>query len=98
MKFFRNIFIYSSVALGSLAPVQADVLKIKSVASSPSQALNSKAYPHRGMTMQQVENRFGPPRNRIAAIGEPPISRWIYEGYTVYFEHQYVIQAVLELP
>jgi hypothetical protein len=51
--------------------------------------------PSRGMTMTAVEARFGQPANRHAAVGEPPITRWDYPGFAVYFEHQYVIHAVV---
>lgn len=52
--------------------------------------------PVRGMNMQQVEARFGTPLEKIAAVGKPPISRWVYPDYTVYFEHQYVLHVVLK--
>ena len=51
--------------------------------------------PGRGMTMAEVEQRFGPPLERREPVGDPPITRWFYADYTVYFEHQYVIRAVL---
>ncbi len=51
--------------------------------------------PRRGMSMTAVEARFGAPRNRIAAVGEPPISRWEYDGFTVYFERDLVLHTVV---
>jgi len=42
-----------------------------------------------------VEARFGQPANRHSAVGQPPITRWDYPGFAVYFEHQYVIHAVV---
>jgi hypothetical protein len=51
--------------------------------------------PVKGMSMRQVEARFGSPVRKITAVGEPPIARWAYERFTVYFENQYVIHAVL---
>jgi hypothetical protein len=50
--------------------------------------------PSRGLTMGQVEGRYGAPTNRIPAIGEPPISRWVYPSFVVYFEYNLVIHAV----
>jgi hypothetical protein len=50
--------------------------------------------PARGMSMDKVEATFGAPSNRAAPIGEPPITRWEYPGFVVYFEHQYVIHTV----
>jgi hypothetical protein len=50
--------------------------------------------PRRGISMSAVEARFGAPRARHAAVGQPPITRWDYEGFSVYFEHQHVVHAV----
>ena len=50
--------------------------------------------PSRGMTMDQVKASFGEPAKVIPAVGKPPISRWVYEGFIVYFEYQYVIDSV----
>lgn len=51
--------------------------------------------PTRGMTMAEVARRFGEPRKKLPAVGKPPITRWQYRGYTVYFEFQYVIDSVV---
>jgi len=78
-------------ALASLAltaPVVAEELKM---APAP-QAAGDR--PTRGMSMERVEARFGPPVRRIAAVGDPPISRWEYPGFVVYFEHHLVSHAV----
>jgi hypothetical protein len=50
--------------------------------------------PERGESKARVEARFGPPAEMAAAVGEPPISRWEYPGFTVYFEYELVIHAV----
>jgi outer membrane protein assembly factor BamE (lipoprotein component of BamABCDE complex) len=53
------------------------------------------AHPDRGMSMSSVEAKFGQPANRHNAVGQPPITRWDYPGFSVYFEHQFVIHAVV---
>ncbi|MCP1676273.1 hypothetical protein J2T57_003432 [Natronocella acetinitrilica] len=50
--------------------------------------------PQNGETMDQVARRYGDPGDRVEAVGEPPISRWIYDGFTVYFEHDRVLHSV----
>ena len=50
--------------------------------------------PARGMSMQKVEAAFGAPASRVPAIGSPPISRWEYPGFVVFFEHDHVIHTV----
>jgi hypothetical protein len=53
------------------------------------------ATPARGMTMDQVASKFGAPATKIPAVGKPPISRWEYPGFVVYFEHTHVIHSVV---
>jgi outer membrane protein assembly factor BamE (lipoprotein component of BamABCDE complex) len=53
------------------------------------------ATPGRGMTMDQVMTKFGEPTNKIPAVGQPPISRWDYPGFVVYFERNHVIHSVV---
>ena len=51
--------------------------------------------PTRGMTMDQVAGKLGAPATKIPAVGQPPISRWEYPGFVVYFEHEHVIHSVV---
>lgn len=52
------------------------------------------ATPTRGASMAQVERQFGVPAERVAAVGQPPISRWVYPDFVVFFEYSHVIHAV----
>ncbi len=73
-------------------PLAADVLLI----DAAKQGSSERELPRRGLTMRQVEQRFGTPQERIPAVGKPPITRWRYPGYTVYFEYQHVLHAVVQ--
>lgn len=53
--------------------------------------------PKRGMSMEKVEATFGAPTNRVPAVGNPPITRWEYPGFIVYFEHNLVLHSVVKL-
>ena len=53
------------------------------------------ATPSRGMTMNEVSTKFGAPTNKVPAVGHPPISRWEYPGFVVYFENDHVIHSVV---
>ena len=44
--------------------------------------------------MTQVEAKFGAPVTKHDAVGQPPITRWDYPGFSVFFEHDRVIDAV----
>jgi hypothetical protein len=50
--------------------------------------------PTRGMTMDDVAGKFGAPVTKVPAVGKPPISRWEYPGFVVFFEYNHVIHAV----
>lgn len=75
---------------------QADVLQMPEETAPAPVAVESSAHilPGRGMSMEQVENRFGTPSEKISPVGEPPISRWVYGDFTVYFEHNLVLHSV----
>jgi hypothetical protein len=51
--------------------------------------------PKNGLSKSEVESRFGTPSKRHDAVGEPPITRWDYETYSVYFEYDLVLFSVL---
>jgi len=52
--------------------------------------------PKQGMPKKLVKALFGTPVSKKAAVGKPPISRWLYPYFTVYFEGNYVIHTVLD--
>jgi hypothetical protein len=76
-------------ALALSGPAAADELTMR---SAP--AADPAGRPARGMSMERVEATFGAPSKRVPAVGEPPISRWEYPGFVVYFENQLVIHSV----
>ena len=51
--------------------------------------------PTRGMDMANVRNAFGEPGQEHAAVGDPPITRWDYDGYSVFFEYDKVLHSVV---
>jgi hypothetical protein len=51
--------------------------------------------PKRGTTMDEVEKHFGAPVNRHPTVGVPPITRWDYNGFSVVFEKDRVVDAVV---
>ncbi len=56
---------------------------------------SSIARPHRGMRMEQVEHEFGEPATRHPTVGKPPITRWDYPQFSVFFEGDRVIHTVV---
>ena len=64
------------------------------------QQVAPSALPGRGQSMVQVEARFGAPIERMDPRGGqkrqwPTINRWVYPTFTVYFEKNRVIDAVV---
>lgn len=50
--------------------------------------------PTKGMSKERVQALFGEPLKEIPAKGQPPISRWKYREFTVYFDSNAVIHCV----
>lgn len=48
-----------------------------------------------GLSEQAVLSRFGEPVRKVAPVGQPPISQWVYDNFTVYFEYQTALHAVI---
>ncbi len=98
MRRLLKLFILSALVFGPpLHSVQAATLAMPEKAKTNAQSY-SIDLPGRGMTMARVEKRFGPPNKKLAEVGTPPITRWIYKDFIVYFEYQYVIHAVVTQP
>ena len=64
--------------------------------------MGGPSLPTRGMSMANVEHIFGAPLQKLPAVPDPgtklhpPITRWIYANYVVYFEYNYVVHTVLK--
>lgn len=50
--------------------------------------------PKKGMSKERVKTLFGEPLEEVPAKGQPPISRWKYQEFTVYFDSNTVIHCV----
>jgi hypothetical protein len=84
----RHFFFAALAALALSGGASAETLNTP---STPSAAGDR---PSRGMSMEKVEAAFGAPASRVAPIGDPPITRWEYPGFVVYFEHHLVVHSV----
>jgi hypothetical protein len=71
----------------------ADELKVP----APGASANT---PASGMSMESVEAKYGTPARRVPAVGgastaQPPITRWEYPGFVVFFENNHVVHTVV---
>jgi hypothetical protein len=88
-------FIAASLMLAST--VHADTFDVRKNARQSSMG----DLPRRGLSMAQVEQRYGAPVDKLPTAGgdaprHPPINRWRYNGYTVYFERNRVLHSVVD--
>lgn len=91
---YRTLLMSAVVAagVGLAGLVQADIVAVDNgIAVKESDGIA----PSRGMTMTQVASKFGAPVTKVPAVGNPPISRWEYPGFVVYFERDHVIHSVV---
>jgi hypothetical protein len=55
---------------------------------------SQRGFPSRGSSSKSVITAFGEPVSRSGPVGSPPISKWSYEDFSVYFEGDLVITTV----
>ena len=87
----KYLALFAVAILGTLSTANAESLIVENIDKSSASLTES---PNRGMSMETVESKWGAPVQKRAAIGEPPISRWEYSSFIVYFEYSHVIHAV----
>ena len=83
----------AALALALAGPALADELKVPAASGGADK-------PSSGMSMESVEAKYGAPTRRVPAVGgasaqQPPITRWEYPGFTVYFENNHVVHTVV---
>jgi hypothetical protein len=80
------ITLLASFSVGALA----DLLLIQQVRQA-----GAMDVPDNGLNMSEVEAAYGTPETKGGAVGTPPITRWTYERWSVYFEYDRVLYTVL---
>jgi hypothetical protein len=78
-----------ALLLGFAGIAGADTLDMDGTASQ-----QGSVGPASGTTQANVEATYGNPIAKKAAVGDPPISSWEYDGFIVYFEFDRVIHSV----
>jgi hypothetical protein len=92
-KRFTSCLAALGAALALSGPACADELQVPNPSASG-------GTPASGMSMESVEAKYGAPSRRVPAVGgataaQPPITRWEYPGFVVFFEHNKVIHTVV---
>ncbi len=95
-----NPLLRPSLAAGLLLAVfsiSADTLLLEAISKVPTNDPSGLPRPVNGQTMETVHAMFGAPTEELDAVGNPPITRWVYDKFTVYFEHNRVINSAVHL-
>lgn len=79
------------LVLGSCSLLNAETLTLPIGQQGQS---NIVSMPHHGQSQHSVLAQFGEPSQRHAAVGQPPITRWDYPGFSVFFEYTTVVNSV----
>ncbi|MDF1588831.1 MAG: hypothetical protein P1P93_06690 [Gammaproteobacteria bacterium] len=90
-----SLVIAWTVLLSATAITQAEVISITDPRYDVPNSVEGVTRPVQGMTMASVEKKFGQAVQKSAAVGEPPITRWTYPDFVVFFEHNLVIHSVV---
>lgn len=88
--FLARTLLFLCLSVMALLNANAELLHIP-ISQQGNQAINM---PVHGDTQSQVIQRFGEPNVRHPSVGQPPISRWDYPNFSVYFEQTTVISSV----
>jgi hypothetical protein len=88
-------------SVGALLTVASFAASAETLLVDRVKAERSMSAPRRGMTMTQVERRYGAPSEKLSPAGgdaprHPTINRWVYPSYIVYFERDHVINSVAQ--
>lgn len=93
----RLIPLASLALLASLSTApRADVVQMPTTEMAPV----TVDKPAKGITMAAVLRQYGAPSLKHPAVGggsaqQPPITRWDYPAFSVIFEHDHVVDAVI---
>ncbi len=80
-----------ALSLAVFGIANADTLDMRGASAG-----SADARPTRGMSQAKVESKYGSPVSVQAPVGDPPITRWEYQDFIVYFEYDKVIHAVVK--
>lgn len=92
----RQLVCIVMLAIFTAASTHAEVIRIP--IGEQNAAVASVSRPQKGLSKSTVMDQFGEPAKRHAAVGNPPIERWDYPSFTVYFEYDHVVHSVLSGP
>ncbi len=91
----KGSFFIAALLMATCLPTQAEVISITDPRYQVPNDASGVIRPTRGMSMTQVSAQFGQPTQKHNPVGQPPITRWIYPDFVVFFEYSTVIHSVV---
>ena len=89
-KVMKNLLLAAALGMAMAAGAQ----NLDMSAEDRSSTFDAPGKPTRGMSQDAVQASFGSPQSVRDAVGDPPITRWEYAEFVVFFEYDKVIHAV----
>ncbi|NOQ93885.1 MAG: hypothetical protein GQ547_04525 [Methylophaga sp.] len=90
-----SLIIAGALLLSTSLPSYADVLSIATPSYSTPNSTQGVLRPTRGMTMNDVEQKYGQAESKSGPVGDPAITTWRYPHFSVFFESNIVIHSVV---
>ncbi len=92
----KTFLLLATLALGTAPALHAETLTVPETTAASSAGL-----PVRGSGQDAVLKAFGEPQTRHPAVGggsaqQPPITRWDYNDFSVFFENSHVVDVVVK--
>ena len=87
-----GVMILAAIGCIFAVPLAAETLQMGGTENAA--RFEHEGKPRRGMSQASVEASWGAPQTAHAPVGDPPITRWEYAEFVVFFEYDRVIHSV----
>ena len=94
-RFARAALAASLIACAAFGAATVTPAHAEDVAVPAAAPAKNADRPPNGMHMAAVEAKYGAPASRHDAVGQPPITRWDYPSFSVFFEFNRVVHSVV---
>ncbi|ARU88882.1 phosphodiesterase [Pseudomonas sp. M30-35] len=86
------------LALSLMLPLSSFAETLSIPIGHQGETSQAQTLPKRGESRRAVLNRYGLADKEHKPVGQPPITRWDYREFSVYFEYDHVVDSVRHLP
>ncbi len=84
----------ATTALATFVPSEAHAEILRGT-DGDFQVQTREGLPERGQSQSSVRGQHGEPAQRHPTVGDPPITRWDYDDFSVVFEGEYVLHSIV---